>query len=61
MGELPPIECQAELWVEARDVARAEEILFRQQPAGPDWSCACGERLEGQFSHCWRCGAERGR
>lgn len=24
------------------------------------WSCpACGERLEAQFTHCWKCGAGR--
>jgi hypothetical protein len=23
------------------------------------WKCQCGEILEGQFSACWHCGAER--
>lgn len=60
MGELPPGECQAELWVsEERDAARAEEILQRRAPAGPDWSCRCGEILAPQFTQCWSCGAER--
>jgi hypothetical protein len=59
MGELPPAECQAELWVlDERDLTRAEAIL-RSETSGPDWRCACGETLGAQFSHCWRCGAAR--
>ena len=59
MGELPPAECQAELWVlDDRDEARAATILQRQV-AGPEWICACGETLAPQFTHCWRCGAPR--
>lgn len=61
MGELPPAECQAQLWVEAADAARAEEILAHQTVSGPDWTCACGERLGPQFTQCWRCGAHRPR
>ncbi|MDX1373954.1 MAG: DUF2007 domain-containing protein [Burkholderiales bacterium] len=66
MGELPPVECQAELWViDAGDAARAEQILregrLPQAPHGPGWRCqACGEALEAQFTQCWRCGAARG-
>jgi hypothetical protein len=59
MGELPPAECQAELWVlDERDAARAAAILQRQI-SGPDWTCACGEKLGPQFTQCWRCGAYR--
>ena len=59
MGELPPAECQAELWVlNEEDAARAASILQRQT-SGPDWICACGETLGPQFTHCWRCGAYR--
>ena len=59
MGELPPAECQAELWVlNDRDEARAADIL-QQQVSGPDWSGACGETLAAQFTQCWRCGADR--
>jgi hypothetical protein len=56
MGELPPSECQAELWVlNDADVERAREILSAQ-PAGSEWSCAgCGETLGPQFTQCWRC------
>ncbi len=60
MGDLPPAECQAELWLlDPRDAARAEELLFRRQPSGAPWLCACGERSEAQFTQCWKCGAYR--
>ncbi len=60
MGELPPAECQAELWIlEDADAPRAATIL-EATPTGPDWTCAgCGESSGPQFSHCWRCGADR--
>ena len=62
MGELPPAECQAEVWVlKESDYRRAEEILAAKSVAGPDWSCACGETLGAQFTQCWRCGVERPR
>jgi hypothetical protein len=59
MGELPPAECQAELWVDSAHAKRAEEILSRREAPGPDWTCACGEALGAQFTQCWRCGAYR--
>jgi hypothetical protein len=60
MGELPPAECQAELWVlNDSDQKRAEEILSAKTLTGPDWNCKCGERLGPQFTQCWRCGAYR--
>ena len=59
MGELPPAECQVEVWVlREHDAQRAEGILGRK-PDGESWSCACGEAIEGQFTQCWRCGAYR--
>jgi hypothetical protein len=60
MGDLPPAECQPELWVlDDADVARAEALLFASEPSGPAWQCACGETLAGQFTQCWNCGAYR--
>ncbi len=60
MGELPPAECQAELWVlHEKDAVRAEDILHSSKDAGPDWTCSCGEKLGAQFTQCWRCGAYR--
>lgn len=58
MGELPPAECQVEVWVmDPAEAARAERLLREDvPPAGAPWTCpACGERLEPQFSACWRC------
>jgi hypothetical protein len=59
MGELPPAECQAEVWVlNDEDAARAFGVLRRPAPAGPDWTCTgCGETSGPQFTHCWSCGA----
>jgi hypothetical protein len=62
MGELPPAECETEVWVvRDDDAARAEMVLknslsWKNEPA---WLCRCGERCEGQFTQCWRCGATR--
>lgn len=60
MGELPPGECQAELWVpDSRNHERAEELLRAEGKTGPDWKCVCGETLGPQFTQCWQCGAFR--
>ena len=61
MGELPPAECQAEVWVlRDNDAGRAMDILRRTPPAGPEWRCAsCGEMSAPQFTQCWKCGALR--
>ena len=59
MGELPPAECQAELWVlNDEDAARAHSVIHARI-TGPEWSCSCGEKLGPQFTQCWRCGAYR--
>ena len=61
MGELPPTECQMEIWVlNDEDVPRAMGVLRRPPPAGPDWTCpGCGEVSGPQFTQCWKCGAFR--
>lgn len=62
MGELPPAECQAELWViDDADASRAEALLRRgPERHGPPWRCAaCGEVSEPQFTQCWKCGGYR--
>jgi hypothetical protein len=63
MGDLPPAECQAEVWVlREADAARADAFLksiFSGTTKDP-WKCAgCSETCEGQFTQCWRCGAYR--
>ena len=60
MGELPPAECQAEVWVlDAGDAQRAERLLREGvEVSGAPWTGpACGEQLEPQFTQCWRCGS----
>ena len=60
-----PADASTLLTVWVADEARAEEaerLLEEAQPpaARGAWRCpGCGERLEGAFSACWRCGAER--
>lgn len=63
-GDLPVNECWPEVWVDDADALRALAFLaeLERQAATPrpDWICErCGERNEGQFSECWRCGAQR--
>lgn len=62
MGELPPAECQIELWVlDDADAVRAEALLREPPRRGAPWRCShCGERSEAQFTHCWKCGAGSG-
>jgi Putative prokaryotic signal transducing protein len=60
-GELPMLETWPQLYVDDIDEARALGVLARAErpPAGSPWTCAqCGERLEPQFTSCWRCGAD---
>src|SRR5258707_5209575 len=54
-----------EVWVvEDSEFARACELrdAVTKLTAEPrsSWTCpSCGERLEGQFGSCWKCGANR--
>jgi hypothetical protein len=62
MGELPPAECQIELWLlHEADAWRAEQLLRPQPvPQGALWHCSsCNEPAEPQFTQCWRCGSYR--
>ena len=63
MGDLPPAECQAEVWILfEKDLQAAETVLknaFSLKRSEP-WKChGCSEVCEGQFTQCWRCGAYR--
>lgn len=64
LGELPFLEVAPELCVlDPRDVELAQRVIATggvpTSTVLRDWTCAgCGERLERQFTHCWRCGAE---
>ncbi len=60
--QLSMAECYPELWILIdEDYARAKELLDRwlnpQNRARASWICPnCGEKIEGQFGSCWRCG-----
>ena len=64
-GEIPLQECLPELWVlNDADYPRAYELVetWRNSPVvtHSQWLCAdCGETIEGQFTSCWKCGAQR--
>jgi hypothetical protein len=60
LGDLPMLETWPQLFVEDDDEAAALRALARAAaaPTGAPWICnQCGERLEPQFTNCWRCGA----
>jgi hypothetical protein len=61
MGELPPAECQVEVWVPDGEAPGAERLLREGvRVTGAPWRCqGCAELLEPQFAQCWRCGAWR--
>ncbi|MFW5815328.1 MAG: DUF2007 domain-containing protein [Wenzhouxiangella sp.] len=50
------------VWVPRKALADAERVLAQRDRSGRGraWNCACGERLEAQFTSCWRCGQGRG-
>ncbi len=61
LGEVPMMEAWPQLYVDDDDEAYARSVLERatRPAAGPGWNCPdCGERLEPQFTACWRCGRE---
>ncbi len=65
VGEIPVIECWPELWIlDPAQLERAKEIVSGainpDTELLPPWECkACHETIEGQFTACWNCGAER--
>ena len=62
LGELPMMETWPQLFVEDADEQYALSALARaaSAPVGNPWTCEdCGERLEAQFTSCWRCGRAR--
>lgn len=58
-GQLPPDQCLPEVWIaHAEQEPRARTLLaeFAELPQRR-WQCEnCGERIEGGFEQCWRCG-----
>jgi hypothetical protein len=58
LGELPMLETWPQLWVdEACEAAALRALAAAAASAGVPWTCRhCGEKLEAQFTNCWRCG-----
>jgi len=59
-GEMPPDQCLPEVWVmdDAEHEAAGRLLAQLRHPPQRDWFCpGCGERIEGPFEQCWRCGA----
>ncbi len=63
LGDIPFLEAAPQVWVDdGQDMAAARGIIAAAgtSPQASAWLCsACGEHVEGQFTHCWRCGVER--
>jgi hypothetical protein len=68
LGEVPMTpESLPSVMVNERDAERAMQIVNEMKHGGPAatesqvaWKCPkCGEEIEGQFSSCWKCGAEK--
>jgi hypothetical protein len=60
LGDVPMLETWPQLWVDDDLESAALKALAKAaaEPAGTPWVCAqCGEKLEPQFTTCWRCGA----
>lgn len=57
---LPAVYVREEDLEPARDVVGRYERGEIERPRGDDWTCPhCGERIEGQFTACWKCGTPR--
>jgi hypothetical protein len=65
-GELPVDVCS--VWVtDDAQFDAANDLLvafftgsFARTFRGESWTCpGCGEKLEGQFTQCWKCGAAK--
>ena len=63
-GMRPHLDLQVgvKLHVPDAEVDKARDILaeLAATPPGPAWTCdACGEKSEGGFDACWKCGRPR--
>ena len=58
-GELPPDQCQPEIWLAHADEKAGAIALLDALQNMPQrrWLCRCGEMVEGGFEQCWNCGA----
>ncbi len=60
VGELPPDQCQPEIWLTHDDEKAQAELVLNslRNPPQRQWLCTCGESLDGGFEQCWSCGAD---
>jgi len=61
---IPTLPFQAELWVEDENFNDAFALMQEWRnptvTGAAPWVCSrCGEKLESQFSKCWKCGTRR--
>ncbi len=56
-GELPPDQCQPEVWLthDAEEAGAKALLDHLQNMPQRHWVCACGETVEGGFEQCWNC------
>lgn len=62
IGELPPSDVIGVRVHDDREEPRARALIreyeIERRTARADWFCrGCGERIDGAFGACWRCGA----
>lgn len=64
VGCIPQGECMPELWIDD-DAREAEALQIKKEWLSPQiqgtaWTCPkCGEKLEPQFTTCWKCGTAK--
>lgn len=54
-GDLPPQDVVPELWIIDDEKLSAAKALLRVEKGEP-WVSQCGEKIDGQFGQCWKCG-----
>ena len=60
-GEIPPDQALPEIWIadEAQFDAARSLLHELRHPPRRRWVCpGCGERIDGPFEQCWKCGAQ---
>lgn len=63
IGELPFMDNNPEIWVDAASADEAITLVRQSQNSGShdglDWAChECNETNPGNFEICWQCGAK---
>lgn len=64
VGGIAPLDAWPELWVhDAERLVEARQLLevsmAKSETLDKPWQCqGCGEKIEAQFTQCWKCGTE---